>query len=167
MKKSKLYLIIGSIVGLLILSYISIRKWIRSIEYGIASGVKINDFRFQNIFTFKLTLPMYFYNPTPFNLVLGNLDLDLYFDNIKMSKIILERSFKLKSKSRSNLPFEVTIKGQDIINYLAEKGEQVSDPDWLKKTRVRIEGTVDVDLGVLKIRKIPINFSDSLKYYVG
>lgn len=166
MKQKKLIIIVSAIIGFVIISYLSIRRWIKSLEYGLASGVKINRVNFQNILSISILLPFYFYNPTPFNLVVSNMNLDVFFDGLKMSEILFEGTFKLKSKQRSNLPFNVNLNVQDVINYLAEKGENINDPDWIKKTKVTMIGTIDVDLGIFNLKKVPFNYTDSLKYYI-
>jgi LEA14-like dessication related protein len=161
--KIALFSIIGVLILSVVIGYIKAKKWISEIRYGLANGVRITQFTVQNV---SILLPIWFYNPSPFSLVVSDLDLRIYLNNEFVSTIKSPSNYRLNSKVNSTYPITINVKYRDIINLLAKHGAVIDDPDWLKKVNVRVVGDVKLDVGLFSMRR-KINIEDSLKSYVG
>ena len=164
MTKKIIFGFLGALVLAAIILAIRAKTWINQVKYGVATGVKPLKIGFNII---KVYMPIYFYNPTPFTIVASNLDVKILFDSHYVSRIKSPSNYKLISKQNSTYPLTVNVDPKEVINLLAERGEIINDPDWLKKVKVTVIGTVTLDVGLFKLNKFPIEFTDSLKYYVG
>jgi hypothetical protein len=161
--KKRTLIILAVIVGIIVTIYLSFRSWIQKVQYGVDKGVKLKKISVRNIIVY---LPIYFYNPSSLNIVVSNLDLKVFMDNYFVTNITSRGNYELRSKQYSTYPIDINIAPGDLLKILSEKGQVIDDPDWLKDVNVNVQGTATFDLGFIRIPNVPINFSDSLKYYV-
>ena len=159
----KALLIVAVIVGIIVTIYLSFRSWLKKVEYGVANGVRLKKISARNIIVY---LPIYFYNPSTLNIIVSNLNLKVFMDNYFVTNITSSGNYQLRSKEYSTYPIDINIAPGDLLKILSEKGQVINDPDWLKSVNVNVQGTATFDLGFIRIPNVPINFSDSLKYYV-
>ncbi len=164
MKKGYIYLIVGLLVATIVTTIIKVNLWSKQIKYGIANGVKLLGLSGSKISIF---LPIWIYNPTPFSMVASNLNLRVYFNGYPVTTIQSSESYKIKSKDYSTYPLTVNVIPQDVLKLLAEQGTIIDEPNWLKKVDVRLLGTITLDVGIFRIKDFEIDYTDSLKSYVG
>jgi LEA14-like dessication related protein len=164
MKNSWIYIVIGMVALAVVGLVMKAKSWQSKVEYGIGKGVKILGLNGKNI---SVLIPIYIYNPTPFKVIISNLDLDIYFNGFKVSTIESRSNYALPPQKYSTYPITVLIKPMDVINLLADQGAIIDQPDWLKKVNVRILGSVSWYAGVFTIKDYKIDLTDSLKSYLG
>jgi len=159
-----IFIIVGSIIGLVVGAFFKVKNWISKIDYGVADGVSLEKVTAQGI---TVLLPIWIYNPSPFNLVFSNLDLKIYFNGFYVSNIKSPKTYMIASKRNSTYPLYVNIDPKATISLLAQQGQIINEKDWLEKVTVKVEGTVTAEIGVIRVNKLKIDLTDSLKYYVG
>jgi LEA14-like dessication related protein len=163
MKNSWIYIVIGIVVLSVVGLVIKAKSWKDNFKYGLANGIKLLGLNGKNI---SVLIPIYIYNPTPFKMVVSDLNLDVYFNGFKVSTIQSRSNYALTSQEYSTYPITVLIKPMDVINLLADQGAIIDQPDWLKKVNVRILGSVTMYAGVFTIKDYEIDITDSLKSYL-
>jgi len=165
-KTSKIVLVslLGIAVASLIGFYVKAKSYVKEVKYGINIGVKILKIGLKDV---QILLPIWIYNPSPINIIVSNLDLRIYLDGYYVSTIKSPSSYQLTSEQKSTYPMTISIKTADVLNLLADKGEIINDPEWLSKVFIKVEGTVTLDLGIVRLNKKKIFIEDSLKKYVG
>jgi LEA14-like dessication related protein len=163
MMKKTLTFIAGAVVLIFVLGYLRMRYILGKVEYGIAKGVKPEKLSFREVVVY---LPIWIYNPTGSSIVLSNLDLNIFMDKVYVSSITSNQSYRLNPDQKTTYPMTISIKPADIIELLRQKGQVIDDPDWLSKIEVTVMGSVDMDLGWIALKKIPVKFSDNLRYYL-
>jgi len=162
--KKYLLVFFGLLITAVVALVIKARQWVNEIEYGMAEGFEILNRSAKGI---DMRMPMWIYNPTPFNVIVSKTYLRVYFDNYYMSTIETNSNFQLSSKKNSVLPLIVQVAPKHILRYLSDRGTVINDPNWKKKVKVTVTGRISIELGVFSLRNIPVNFTESLKYYTG
>jgi len=166
MNKKILYGLLAGIVLTIVLLTIKFKSWKKEFKFGIASGVRFTKIGLTNI---QIHLPLWFYNPSPIQAVISNLDLKIFFNGTYISSIKSPANYLLASKRNSTYPLDISLSTGQILNWIAEHGYmiEVDNTDWLKKVDIVIIGNVTLDLGLVKMKNIPIKIEDNLKTYVG
>jgi LEA14-like dessication related protein len=164
MKKTWLFTILAVVVATAVGIYLKVRSWAKQIDYGVADGVQLEQLSYEGI---KVLLPIWIYNPAPFDVVFSNLNLRIYFNDYYVSTIHSKKNYKIASKQNSTYPIMVTLDPKATLHLLAEQGQIIDEKNWLEKVTVRVEGSVDMDFGLLRINNYDIELVDSLKSYVG
>jgi len=162
--KSKIAIIFGLIVLTIVLLVISVKTWINKIDYGVADGFRIKTLGLKKV---TILLPIYINNPTPFKIIVSDLDIDIYFDQLYISKIKTKGNYALLPKQYSTYPLEFQVATKDLIDYLANKGYQINDPEWKSNIEVTLDGNVTVDAGIFRLTNKDFKVVENLKSYVG
>jgi len=163
-KKIIYILIVAALISGVVVWY-KAKGWAEQIDSGmIPEDIKLSRITTNTV---DISIPIWFYNPTPVNLVVSDLDLKIYFDGYFISSVKTPQSYMLKSNQRSTYPLGVQIGIGPVLEYLSNKGYVINDPNWMKKVKITIIGNGTIDVGLLKFKKFPVNFESSLKYWLG
>ncbi len=164
MTKKIIYIVIASIALGVVMFMFKLKNWIKNIKFGLAQGVHLQKIGLTEI---KVYLPLWFYNPSPIEAVISDLNLKIFFDGYYISSVKSPKNYMLASRVNSTYPLEITLSTGQILNYIADRGYVINDPDWLEKVEITIIGSVTFDLGIIKMRNFPIKIEDNLKSYLG
>jgi LEA14-like dessication related protein len=154
---------IGVVIFSVVALYIRVRTWASQIEYGITSGVKLIAISTKNI---VVRIPLYFYNPTPIEFVVSNLNIAVYFNDYFISQIVSDKNYAIRPKENSTYPVDINVPPNYVLKFLSEQGILINDQDWLDKVNVKLIGKITVSVGPFTIRNIPFNVEDSLRNYI-
>lgn len=155
---------IGIVVALIVGLIVKAKQWFKELKYGIAPGFQLLQVGVREV---RVLVPVYIYNPTPFNAIISDMNLRIYFDEYYISTVQVKGNYALRPKEYSTYPLEFKVSTGQVLKYLAERGEVINDPKWTKKVRVSVDGTVTADIGIIKLYNQRVQFNDSLKSYVG
>jgi LEA14-like dessication related protein len=162
--KNKLVYIIGGIIALVLAGWVAVRSWMNRIQYGIdAAGIKITHLGFDSV---QLKLPVWIYNPTPFDVVIKGFNVEIYIDDIYAATLNTDANYMLKSKVASQYPLLVNLPTAPLIQILKEKGAVIDQPNWQEKVRISVVGSVGMESGIVNINRMSVNFDDSLKNWM-
>lgn len=163
MKKTTL--IISLIIGFIVLSYVSIRRWITQIDWGVKSAdIEVKKIGLSSI---DLKIPIWVYNPTPFDVIITHFNFNIYLNGMFLSNLTSSTNYRLISKYASEFPIMVSIPTRDLLKILERHGGVIDQPKWKEKVRVQVDGTFSAESGVVAINNYAISFDDSLKNWVG
>lgn len=138
------------------------KHWMNALDYGMNAGLKMNRISGKET---VITIPMWFFNPTPIPFIISNLDLDVFIDGRNVGKITT-KSYKISANQKNDLNLTIAISNVQLVQSIIASTNAFSDIDWREKTDVRVKGTVGVYVGVLFIQKLPIDFTEKAAYYL-
>jgi len=156
------FIVIGLVVAFIVWVVVKSKKWAKEVKYGVADGYQLLKIGVSEV---KVLLPVYIYNPTPFNAIVSDLDLQIYFDGYFLANVRTPGNYAIKPKSYSTYPLTFSVSTGHLLKYLGERGHVINDPNWLSKVKVSIVGTVSADVGVLRLRNQEVQLNQSLKDY--
>jgi LEA14-like dessication related protein len=162
--KPKIIIIISVVFGFLALSYIAVRSWINRIKFGLkVKNLKINKIGWQNI---NITLPLWMYNPSPFDIVIKNVNLNVYIDGTYLATLSTTQGYMIKSKVASEHPIAINIPTNQLLDILKDKGAMIEDPNWMEKVSISLDGSIGLEAGLINIPKWKIHFDDTLQSWM-
>ena len=164
MTKKIIYIILASIALGVVMFIFKLKSWIKNIKFGVAEGVRLQKIGLTEI---NVYLPLWFYNPSPIQAVISDLNLKIFFDGYYISSVKSPKSYLLAPKQNSTYPLDISLSTGQILTYIGDRGYIINDPEWLKKVEITIIGSVTFDLGIVKMKNYPIKIEDNLKSYVG
>jgi LEA14-like dessication related protein len=162
--KGKLIFILMGIAVLATAGYFAVKSWIDKIDFGVKSSeIKLLALNFQQI---QLRVPMWVYNPTPFNIIIKKFDINVYIDDVFIAKMVSDNNYMIKTHVASEYPIIVVASTPQVLDILKERGTIIDEPNWMEKVNIRIDGTVSIESGVVNVNRLKVNFDDKLKNWM-
>jgi LEA14-like dessication related protein len=160
--KKGLLIVLGLVVAFIVWMLVKSKQWANEVKYGVADGWKLLKIGVTEV---TVLIPIYIYNPTPFNAIVSDLDLQIYFDGFYLATVRTPGNYALKPKQNSTYPLTFTVSNGQMLKYLGERGYVINDPNWMKNVKVTVVGTVSADVGILKLSKKRVELNQTLKDY--
>jgi LEA14-like dessication related protein len=163
--KNKWIYILAGITGLAVLGYVIVRGWLNKLDYGIdVAKIKILHIGFDNV---QMKLPVWIYNPSPFNIIIKSFHLNLYINGQYLAKVNSDNTYMIKGKASSQYPLIINIPSASLISILKDYGAVIDEPNWQKRVNISVDGTISLESGIVTANKIKLKFDDTLKNWMG
>lgn len=155
-------IIIGTLSASFLVARYYVLKWIDEIDYGSNGNPKFLGVENK---TSKLQVPMWIKNPTPFNVQIIDLKLNLFIDGKYVSDVS-SRNYDLIKNQTTGINLFFDVKLSDLINAVGLSTDYFTDPDWGNKTKVSIVGTYGLRVGTFSIRNLSIDFKTKAETFL-
>jgi LEA14-like dessication related protein len=138
------------------------RDWVNNFDYGMGESIKPKSLTWNSL---ELDIPVWIHNPTPVGFIISNADLNVFVEGLFIGKIT-SANYKIKAKETSSFILSVKSDNKGVLEFFKQKGNLFSDPDWRKKIKVTVNGTLGIYAGPIFIRKIPVEFTEKLQSFI-
>lgn len=141
-----------------------LRRAVDELDYGVAPGLKVTNFSFGES---KLILPVWINNPTNFNMLFSNMEIDVFVNKIYAGKATLTKGYEVLKQERSIIPFEVQIDNVNAMQILLTVNQFLDSKNWRDKVNISFRGRFRAESGLLYFNNVPISADGSYKYWMG
>lgn len=156
------------IVAVLIISlsyyWIQFKRAIDQVQYGIATGVKVDSLNFS---TTTLSIPLWINNPTSFALSVSNLNLDVFINGTYLGRAILDNTYRIEKYGTSIIPLVVAIDNVNAMSILIDVNSKAKEPNWREKVNIQLRGKIRAESGIIYMNNIPLDIDSTYKDWMG